>query len=117
MAKLSRIIQSQLTAADLKKIAARQKEESRVSKEKWLDENGKFKPLDEVPNEILGSHVRRLVAARRRQMDDELYNQVESDEFDPKAVRKSLKKLTFGPRMKALLRECARRGIPIHTER
>ncbi len=117
MAKISRVIQATRTEEDLRKIAARKQQEERVSREKWLDNNGNVTELTDVPAEVLCSHVQRLVDARRRQIDDELLNLVEGDEFEFQSAWKALTEMTFGSRMTALIRECERRGIPINTKR
>lgn len=114
---MARIIQATQTKDDLRKIADRKQQEERVSREKWLDENGNVTELTVVPAEVLRNHVQRLVDARRRQMDDALLRLVDSDEFEFLGVRESLTTLTLGLRMQALLRECNRRGIPINTKR
>ena len=101
----------------LKQRVALNREAHRAWLNTWVNDTGESTPLQGVPNETLCAHVCRLVDARRRQMDDELLTLVQSDEFETKHIRRSMKELTFGPRMKALLSECERRGISIDKTR
>lgn len=84
---------------------------------KWPNENGKPITVGKLTNETLVADTQRLIDAIRRYEDDRMYANVQGSESSVKFVRNRLKPLKFTGHIKKMVEECAKRGLPINTDR
>lgn len=84
---------------------------------KWPNENGNPTTVGKLTNEKLVVDTQRLIDSQRRYEDDRMYANVRGSESSVKFIRSRLKPLKFVGHIKKMVEECAKRGLPINTDR